>query len=68
MGTEEAKERYKLRAQTAEWVNAGCRNHGLRQMSVRGQAKWKIVAILHAITHNLMTALRLRAKVAMSTT
>jgi transposase len=68
MATDSAKAFYKLRAQTAEWVNARCRNHGLRQMPVRGQPKCKIIAILHAITHNLMTALRLRAQTAMSTT
>jgi transposase len=62
MGTEAAKILYKLRAQTAEWVNAQCRNHGLRQMPVRGQPKCKNIAILHAITHNLMTALRLRVQ------
>jgi transposase len=68
MGTEPAKVIYKLRAQTAEWVNAQCRNHGLRLMPVRGQPKCKIIAILHAITHNLMTALRLRAKAAFMAT
>jgi transposase len=68
MGTAAAKAFYKFRAQTAEWVNARCRNHGLRQMPVRGQPKCKIIAILHAITHNLMTALRLRAQTAMNTT
>jgi transposase len=68
MGTEVGKAFYKLRAQSAEWVNAQCRNHGLRQMPVRGQPKWKIIAILHAITHNILTALRLRAQAAMTTT
>ena len=68
MGTDAAKAFYKLRSQIAEWVNARCRNHGLRQMPVRGKPKWKIIAILHAITHNLMTALRLRAEAAMTTT
>ena len=29
MGTEVAKEIYRLRAQTAEWVNAQSRNRGL---------------------------------------
>jgi transposase len=68
MGTEVGKAIYKLRAQTAEWVNAMCRNHDLRQMPVRGQPKCKIVAILHAITHNLMTAVRLRTQAAMTAT
>jgi hypothetical protein len=29
MGTEEAKQVYRLRGQTTEWVNAPCRNRGL---------------------------------------
>ena len=68
MGTVAAKALYKLRAQTAEWVNAQCRNHGLWQMPLRGQPKCRIVALLHAITHNLMQAVNLRAKAAKMTT
>jgi transposase len=45
---------YKLRASTAEWVNAGARNRGLRQMLVRGVAKSRCVLLLHALAHNLM--------------
>jgi transposase len=60
MGTEEAKLIYRLRAQTAEWVNAQCRNRGLRHMPVRGQPKCRIVALLFAITHNLFVAEKLR--------
>jgi len=67
MGTMAAKALYKLRAQTAEWVNAQCRNHGLWQMPVRGQPKCRIVALLYAITHNLMQAVNLRAKAAKMT-
>ena len=54
MGEEASKELYRLRAQTAEWVNAMCRNRGLWQMPVRGQEKCRIVATLYAITHNLI--------------
>jgi hypothetical protein len=36
METEEAKEIYKLRAATAEWVNAQIRYHGLKSFTVRG--------------------------------
>jgi transposase len=61
MGTEEAKEIYKLRGQTAEWVNAQCRNRGLWQMPVRGQPRCRIIALLHAITHNLIVGVRLCA-------
>jgi len=52
---------YRLRSQTAEWVNARCRNWGLRQMPVRGQPKCRIVALLYAITHNLLIGRTLRA-------
>lgn len=62
MGTATAKGIYKLRCQTAEWVNALARNRGLWQMPVRGRSKCRTVAVLYAITHNLMQALRLRAE------
>jgi transposase len=68
MGTDAAKLIYRLRCQTAEWVNAQCRNHGLRQMPVRGQGKCRVIAILHAIAHNLMQGVTLRAEAALSGT
>jgi transposase len=43
MGTAEAKEIYKQRGATAEWVNAQARNHGLQQLLIRG--KNKVIAI-----------------------
>ena len=55
---------YRLRAQTAEWVNALCRNRGFWQMPVRGQTKCRIVATLFAITHNLIQQGNVRAAVA----
>jgi hypothetical protein len=61
---EAAKLIYRLRGQTAEWVNAQCRNRGLWQMPVRGQPRCRIVALLYAITHNLVVGGRLRAAVA----
>jgi Transposase DDE domain len=61
MGTEAAKLIYRLRGQTAEWVNAQCRNRGLRQMPVRGQPRCRIIALLFAITHNLLVAEKLRS-------
>ena len=64
MGTEAAKLIYRLRAQTAEWVNAQCRNRGLWQMPVRGQPRCRIIALMYAIAHNLVVAERLRAEVA----
>jgi transposase len=64
MGTAAAKLVYRLRCQTAEWVNAQCRNHGLRQMPVRGKSKCRVIAILHAIAHNMMQGVKLRAEAA----
>jgi transposase len=61
MGTEAAKLLYRLRCQTAEWVNAQCRNRGLRHMPVRGLARCRNVALLFAIAHNLVVGERLRA-------
>jgi transposase len=60
MGTDAAKTIYKLRAQSAEWVNANCRNHQLWQLPVRGRVRCRAIALLHALTHNLMQILRLR--------
>lgn len=68
MGTAAAKQIYKLRAQTAEWVNALCRNRGLWQMPVRGRPQCRIVAMLYALTHNLIQAARLRAQAKTMTT
>lgn len=54
METEEAKEIYKQRASTAEWVNAqGRERHGLQRFIVRGLAKVRCVALLVALAHNL---------------
>jgi len=62
MGTAAAKLLYRLRGQTAEWVNAVCRNRGLQQMPVRGQAKCRAVAVLYAIAHNILRGATLRAQ------
>lgn len=61
MGEELSRSLYKLRSQTAEWVNALCRNRGFQQMPVRGQTRCRIVATLFAITHNLIQEGNLRA-------
>jgi hypothetical protein len=63
MGTAAAKLVYRLRCQTAEWVNAICRNRGLQQMPVRGRAKCRTVAVLYAIAHDMVRAAALRAEV-----
>ena len=65
MGTAAAKLIYRLRCQTAEWVNALCRNRGFWQMPVRGQPKCRTVAVLYAIVHNIVRGVKLRAKAAM---
>jgi len=64
MGTAEAKAILRLRPQTAEWVNAQACNRGLRQMPVRGLVKCHIVAVLYAIAHNLIEAVKLHAAAA----
>jgi transposase len=64
MGEEASRTIYKLRAQTAEWVNALCRNRGFWHMPVRGREKCRIVATLYAITHNLIQQGNVRAAAA----
>jgi len=64
MGEETSRTIYKLRAQTAEWVNALCRNRGFQQMPVRGLRRCRIVATLYAITHNLIQQGNVRAAMA----
>ena len=59
MATPEAKELYKLRAATAECVNAQARNRGLQRMPVRGLSKMRCVVLLFALAHNLMRTLAL---------
>lgn len=60
MGTTEAKQTYRLRPQTAEWVNAQARNRNLWRMPVRGLARCRIVAVLYALVHNMLQAVALR--------
>ena len=64
MGTEAAQRIYRLRCQTAEWVNAQCRNRGLWFMPVRGRPRCRIIALLYAIAHNLVVGERLRLAMA----
>jgi len=59
MATPQAKELYKLRAATAECVNAQARNRGLQRMPVRGLDKMRCVVLLFALAHNLMRTLAL---------
>jgi transposase len=62
MGTEEAKQTYKLRAATSELVNAHMRNRRLRQLPVRGIRRGRCVLLLHALAHNLVRAMALAEK------
>jgi transposase len=68
MGAAAAKLIYRLRCQTAEWINALCRNRGFLQMPVRGRMKCRTVATLYAITQDLMQGVKLRAEAAMNGT
>jgi transposase len=54
METEEAKEIYKDRAATAEFVNARTRTRGLTQFLVTGLAKVQVVATFFAIGNNML--------------
>jgi transposase len=54
METKEAKEIYKERASTAEFVNARVRTRGLTQVLVIGLAKVQVVATLFAIGQNML--------------
>lgn len=54
METEEAKQMYKERASTAEFVNARTRIRGLTQFLVAGLAKVQVVATLFAIGNNML--------------
>jgi transposase len=59
MGTAAAKETYKLRAATAECVNAQARTQeGVQQSAVRGLAKNRCLAVWVALTHNLLIWIR----------
>jgi hypothetical protein len=54
METAEAKEIYKERAATAEFVNARTRTRGLTQFLVTGLKKAQVVATFFAIGQNML--------------
>jgi transposase len=64
MGTATAKTIYKLRAATAECINAIARNRGLQQFRVRGLEKTRAVLLWFALAHNLLRAVTLRRRAA----
>ena len=53
------QELYKQRPSIAEFPNAVCRNHNLRQFPVRGLVKAKAVALWHALAFNLQRMVNL---------
>jgi len=55
MDTDEAKTIYRSRAALSETINADAKSHrGMRQFTVRGKPKTLCVAMLFALTYNLM--------------
>jgi hypothetical protein len=60
MDTPEAQAIYRLRAATAEWVNALAGNWGLGQLGVRGLERGRSVLLWFALAHNLDRTLALR--------
>ena len=60
MASEQAEAVMKRRGRI-ERINAHLKNHGFGVMLVRGLAKVQAVALLHALAHNLLTAIRLTA-------
>jgi transposase len=60
MVTEEAKQKYRDRAATIEWVNALLRNRGLYRFVVRTLQKARAVLLWFVLAHNLMQTLNLR--------
>jgi transposase len=64
MRTPRAKHLYRLRAATAECVNAIARNRGLDKLRVRGCAKARAILLWYALAHNAIRALSLRAALA----
>ncbi|MCU0487026.1 MAG: IS1182 family transposase [Anaerolineales bacterium] len=62
MTTEAAKQIYKHRAATVEFANAGLRNRGLYQLTVRGIRKARSVMLWFALVHNLLTQVRLAGR------
>ena len=61
MATPEGQLLYRLRAATAEWVNALARNRGLQQYRVRGLEKVRSVLLWFALAHNLARTFAIRA-------
>jgi transposase len=63
MASEEGQQIYRRR-KLIERINADRKNHGFGFMPVRGLMKAQAIALWHAIAHNLMAAVRLKAQLA----
>lgn len=63
MVTDEAKQKYKMRAATVEWANALLRNRGLIRLLVRGLKKARAVLLWFVLAHNLMQTVNLRKNI-----
>ena len=63
MQSERGKAIYKRRY-LIEWVNAGMRNRGLTQLTVRGKLKVGAVLLWQALAHNFLCLLRAGAAIA----
>jgi len=61
MGSPSGQAIYRLRAASAEWVNALARNRGLQRLVVRGIERVRAVLLWFALAHNLARTLALRA-------
>ena len=61
MADPDVQKRYRQRARWIEWVNAGFRNRGWRQVVVRGLKKVRAVAGWQAMAHNLSCIVRTKA-------
>ena len=58
MATDAAKAQYKLRAATIECINAQARlRYGLHQLTIRGLAKARTIAVWIGLTHTLLKGL-----------
>ena len=64
MDTDAAQATYRLRAATAEWVNALARNRGLQQFRVRGLERVRSVLLWFALAHNLDRTVAIRTAAA----
>lgn len=63
MASEDGKNIYKERGETAEYANAQARNKGLQQFIVSGITKVNCVTLLYAIAHNMTIALNVSSPI-----